>query len=304
MRKTTLPTYLILIGILLIFYGFRENIRNFMIKEVFPKEEVSFEYKNEYYLNYNFEYVENVDELNIKNKDDLLDLYFTIINSGTATFEFQCPDSYPACISDIKSIANDQNSLSNINGFVHPFNSFDTIETEFDSLGRVKLKIIKTYTDLEITELNKKVDEIINDQIKDTTTDKKEIIKILHDYIITNVKYDKERTDNNIIRYASNTAYGVLFEGYGICSGYADAMALFLNYYDIPNYKIASENHVWNAVYLDGEWYHLDLTWDDPILNTGEEILDHAYFLITTEELKTLDTTQHNFDETIFKELA
>lgn len=303
MKKATMPTYFILIGILLIFYGFREDVRNFIIKEVYIEKEVSFEYKNEYYLNYNFEYVENVDELKIQTKEDLLDLYFTIINSGVNTFEFQCPDTYASCINDVKSIANDQNSLSNINGFVHPFNSFDTIETEFDSLGRVKLKIIKTYTDLEITELNKKVDEIINEQVKDVT-DKKEIIKILHDYIITNVKYDKERTDNNIIRYASNTAYGVLFEGYGICSGYADAMALFLNHYEIPNYKVASENHVWNAVYLDGNWYHLDLTWDDPILSNGEEILDHAYFLVTTEQLKELDTTQHNFDSTIFTELA
>ena len=254
MKKATMPTYFILIGILLIFYGFREDVRNFIIKEVYIEKEVSFEYKNEYYLNYNFEYVENVDELKIQTKEDLLDLYFTIINSGVNTFEFQCPDTYASCINDVKSIANDQNSLSNINGFVHPFNSFDTIETEFDSLGRVKLKIIKTYTDLEITELNKKVDEIINEQVKNVT-DKKEIIKILHDYIIT-------------------------------------------------NYKVASENHVWNAVYLDGNWYHLDLTWDDPILSNGEEILDHAYFLITTEQLKELDTTQHNFDSTIFTELA
>ena len=37
----------------------------------------------------------------------------------------------------------------------------------------------------------------------------------------------------NIIKYESNTAYGVLFEGYGICSGYADVMGIFLNRYNI-----------------------------------------------------------------------
>jgi regulator of replication initiation timing len=243
-----------------------------------------------------------IQNLKLHNKDDLIDLYYTVINSGKGNFAFQCPEEYTNCIKDVIEIADDQNSLSNINGFVHPFNSFDTIETSYDSLGRVNLKIIKTYTDLEIKQINEKVEKIVKEEVKNET-DHEKIIKILHDYIINNVKYDKERTDNNIIRYASNTAYGVLFEGYGICSGYSDTMALFLNYYNIPNYKVISENHVWNAVYINNNWYHLDLTWDDPILNTGDEILDHSYFLITTKKLKELDTTQHTFDETIFTEL-
>ena len=81
-------------------------------------------------------------------------------------------------------------------------------------------------------------------------------------------------------------------------------MAIFLNYYNIPNYKVVSENHVWNAVYINNAWYHLDLTWDDPILSNGENVLEHSYFLITTEKLKSLDTTQHNFNENIFTEVA
>lgn len=295
--------YLVLIGSLLLIYGFREPIRQYILKEVFPREKVNFEYKNEYYLSYKFDYVENVNELNIKTRKDLINLYYTIINSGSNTFEFYCPDEYTNCLNDVKSIANDQDDLSNINGFVHPFNSFDTIETEYDSLGRVKLKIVKTYTDLEIKELEEKIIKIVNEQVKDEQ-DPEKIIKIIHDYIINNTKYDKERTDNNIIKYASNTAYGVLFEGYGICSGYADAMAIFLNYYNIPNYKVVSENHVWNAVYINNAWYHLDLTWDDPILSNGENVLEHSYFLITTEKLKSLDTTQHNFNENIFTEVA
>lgn len=133
---------------------------------------------------------------------------------------------------------------------------------------------------------------------------KKNIIKIIHDYIIKNTKYDKERSDHNIIKYQSNTAMGVFFEGYGICSGYADAMAIFLNYYDIPNFKVASENHVWNAVFIEGKWLHLDLTWDDPIVSTGEDIIDDSYFLITTEQLKKLEDSQHHFDENVYQELV
>jgi len=294
---------LILLGVLAFIYGNRDYIIGFIMENVIKKPDVSFEHKNNYYLDYQFKFVNNVESFSLKNKEDLLNLYFTVINSGVNNFDFYCPEEYENCINDVITLANDPTDLTNINGFIHPFNSFDTIETAYDSYGRVNLKIIRTYTDVEIGLLNRKVDEIIKTQIKDVT-DKKEIIKIINDYIINNTKYDKERTDNNIIKYSSNNAYGVLYENYGICSGYTDAMALFLNYYDIPNYKVISENHVWNAVLLDGVWYHLDLTWDDPIMDTGEEVLDHTYFLVTTDELEELDNSQHRFNKKVFIELA
>lgn len=274
-----------------------------IISNVIKLNEVSFEYKNSYYLKYNFKYVHSVDDFKIRNNEDLINLYYTIINNGNEKFEFYCPDEYTSCIDDITNLANNPKELSIINGFVHPYNSFDIIETKYDSLNRVTLNIIKTYSNDDIVLLNDKIEEIVKNEVKDETDVRKKI-RIIHDYIINNTKYDKERTDKNIINYESNTAYGVLYEGYGICSGYADAMAIFLNYFDIPNFKVASENHVWNAVYVDGQWYHLDLTWDDPLLTNNKDVLDDTYFLITTEQLKKLNDNQHNFDETIYSELV
>lgn len=294
----------IFLSLVLVFaYIYKDEIMDLLVNNVIKRNEEQLEVKNAYYLNYKFDYVEEVDNIEVSSKKDLLNLYYTIINNGLSNFEFYCPNSYEDCIKDVIDLANDPKDLSDINGFVHPFNSFDTIETSYDSIGRVKVKIVKTYTDVEIDKLNKKLSDIVTNQVKDEK-DEKKIIKIIHDYIINNTKYDKDRTDNNIIKYASNSAYGVLFEGYGICSGYADAMALFLDYYKIPNYKIASENHVWNAVYIDNNWYHLDLTWDDPVMDNGEDRLQHDYFLITTEQLRALDDTQHHFDENVFKELS
>ncbi len=300
MKKFIFSVFLISLAIC-VFLN-RNEIVKMIINNVIVNQEVSLEYKNSYYLKYNFNYVKSVDEFNINNKNSLINLFYTIINNGNDLFDFYCPDSYKNCINDIVIIANNPKELSVINGFVHPFNSFDTIETVYDSLGRVKLTIQKTYSNYDIVKINEKVEEIIQKEIKGEK-DKRKIIKKIHDYIINNTKYDKDRTDRNIINYQSNTAYGVLFEGYGICSGYSDAMAIFLNYYDIPNFKVSSENHVWNAVYLDGKWYHLDLTWDDPIINTGENVLDDSYFLITTKELKELKDSQHHFDEDIYSEL-
>ena len=100
-----------------------------------------------------------------------------------------------------------------------------------------------------------------------------EKIRAIHDYIINNTEYDVERNETGTSNYDSNTAYGALIQGKAICSGYADAMALFLARFNIPNYKIASGTHVWNAVYINNTWLHLDLTWDDPVSKKGN-ILD------------------------------
>ena len=110
----------------------------------------------------------------------------------------------------------------------------------------------------------------------------------------------EDASDGGASAYDSTSAYGSLIEGYSVCSGYADAMAIFLDAFGIPNLKVSSENHIWNLVNLDGEWLHLDLTWDD---------VDNArykdnYFLITTYDLFEKDKEEHNFDKDFFLEAS
>ena len=295
--------YLTLILIIVLVYNYREPLVRYFIEVFNSKEDVNFDYKNTYFIKYKFNYFNELKEYKIENQKDILDLYYTITNNGYDTFKFYCPSEYKHCIEDVKNLVFDQKKLSTINGFVHPYNSFQNIRTEYNSLGEINIDIIKTYTEEDIRMINEKMQEIITKEVKDEKNPRK-IIKIIHDYIINHTKYDKDRADKNIIRYRSNTAYGVLFEGYGICGGYTDAMALFLNYYDIPNFEISSENHIWNAVYLDGKWLHLDLTWDDPIVSTGEEILSDVYFLITAEQLRKINDVQHNYNKEVYKEIA
>ncbi len=81
-------------------------------------------------------------------------------------------------------------------------------------------------------------------------------------------------------------------------------MSLLLDKLGIKNFKIASKTHVWNAVYINNQWLHLDLTWDDPVSERGP-ILDHKYFLITTDELVKADGDDidtHVFDKTVYLE--
>lgn len=296
-------TFLILVSILGITFYFREDISIFYLTHFSTEDKViELDYKNEYYRDFYYNYVHETNDFNVKNKEQLIDIYYSIINSGIDKFTFYCSKSYEDCITDVTSLANNQVILSNINSFVHPYNSFSSIETKYDSLRRVTLKINKSYTDEQIKEINEKVQEVIDNKVKDTK-DKREIIKIVHDYIINNSKYDSQKSDKNIDMYASNIAYGPLLQGYGLCGGYTDAMAIFLDYFDIPNYKVISENHVWNAVYLDGKWYHLDVTWDDPVMKDGSDALEYSFFLITTKQLQEEESNQHQFDISVFSEV-
>ena len=139
-----------------------------------------------------------------------------------------------------------------------------------------------------------------NDILTDGMTTEEKIKKV-HDYIIDSTKYDTLKTDNiHDETYKSNTAYGVLIEGYGICSGYADTMAIFLNELGIDNYKISNDTHIWNLIYINGIWAHLDSTWDDPIsdINLNRD----TYFLISYDDLLKLNDDTHSFNKSIYTE--
>ena len=257
--------------------------------------------KNDYFLGENYSFVQSTTNFTPSNKQDILNIYYTILDRGLTDFVFYCSEEYKECIQDVKDISNNQVLLSHINNFVHPYNSFKSIETEYDTLGKITIKISHTYTDEMIRSLQQKTKEIQKDVIQDEQ-DPEKMIKLIHDYIINNSRYDSDRSDQKTVKYQSDTAYGNLIQGYGICGGYADSMKLFLDLYQIPNYKIASENHVWNLVKVNDQWLHLDLTWDDPIVTNGKDVLEYNFFLITTQELQELQTNQHNFDTAIYQE--
>lgn len=256
--------------------------------------------KNEYYRNYNFKYVANTDNFSPNTKQDILNIYYTIINSGMENFTFYCPDTYETCLDDVKDIAYNKTVLSNINDFVHPYNSFNQIETSFDSLGEINIKVIHNYTEEMEIIIDYKIDEIIKNKITDDM-DAVNKIRIIHDYIVNNTKYDQNRSDKNIFEYKSNNAYGVLIEGYGICSGYTDSMMLFLEKLNIKSYKVSSENHVWNKVFINNNWYNLDLTWDDPVNSDGSDSLEHTFFLVNDDEMLKNDKTEHTYNEDVYK---
>ena len=253
---------------------------------------------NNYHRNNNYNYVQMSEEYIPYSYQDLLNIIYSTLNNGWDTFTFYCPDEYSECLNDISKISKNSILLSNINNFVHPFNNYSKIGIVSSTTGEITINVTKLYNEDDINKINKGVDDIIKSNLTNDMSIEDKVLKI-HDYIINNTRYDVDKINDN-----SFNAKGPLFNGKAVCSGYADLMSIFLSKLGINNYKVASETHVWNALLINGEWLHIDLTWDDPIVkNSDVDTLSHQFFMVNTEKLLEFDTTDHKFDTTIYQEL-
>ena len=295
-------TYTILLIMIIMVFIYRKDITNYVTNNII-KQEIKEELKfNEYSKKTNYEYVQITNDLTVNKKEEIKNIFYTILDSGVKSFSFYCDTEYKECDNDIKTFFNDKDILSNINNFVHPYNSFKNIRISVTNYGKITLDISHLYNQDEITIINDQIDTFIKENINDTmsTNDK---IKVFHDYIINNTKFDTA-IENSLDRLNSSsyTAYGLLIDHLAICGGYTDTMAIYLNKLNIKNYRISTTEHVWNLVNLDNSWLNLDVTWDDPVTSDGSDMLRYDYYLISTSDMLNKDTTQHNFNQDVYIE--
>lgn len=305
MKKLFTTLVLILMFALTIIY-YEDIVRYIMYNFVY-RNELKYDDENQYARNENWLFVQKTDDFEPKDRQDILNIIYTALDNGWEDFTFFCPKEYEKCIDDVEDITNNSTLISNINNFIGTYNSYNKITVNINNFGRINIVVDRLYSDEIIEKTKSKVDEIYYSLVtKDMSLNQK--LKVIHDYIINNTVYDDERSDEikagkvTDLKHSSNIAYGPLFTGKAICGGYTDTMALFLDKLGLKNYKISSSNHIWNFVLIDNEWKHLDLTWDDPVVDTGENIVIDTFFLISTNDLNSKETTQHEFDTTIFKE--
>ncbi|MCM1329369.1 MAG: hypothetical protein NC253_07990 [Ruminococcus sp.] len=105
-------------------------------------------------------------------------------------------------------------------------------------------------------------------------------IKLFHDYLVLNCENDTESP-------YSDTIYGALVQKKALCEGYSKAFSYLCNLAGIENTivtGITTVPHMWNMVKLGGNWYHVDVTWDNPDDALHEEYPDvilYQYFMVT-----------------------
>ena len=124
----------------------------------------------------------------------------------------------------------------------------------------------------------RKIDTTLNtlNSIKNTvkqqlsTSSDYEKIKKVHDWLIDNVEYDMDFEGEE-----PYSIVGALTHGMAVCEGYARSFKYLMDTLEVPCILISgtatnsdgqTESHAWNYVELNGNWYAIDVTWDDPII--------------------------------------
>ena len=143
-----------------------------------------------------------------------------------------------------------------------------------------------------ISAFNARVEEILAETIEADMSPVETALS-LHDYLVLHCAYDWNVANNQgEPSYNVYTAYGALMEGNAVCQGYAMAYNLLLNKVGMETEYVTSStiNHGWSLVKIGDIWYHVDVTWDDPLpFNTGHDLpgfCDHSYFLVSTAKMK------------------
>ena len=112
--------------------------------------------------------------------------------------------------------------------------------------------------------------------------------RIIHDYIVNLVTYD-EQVANSEQEYEDTipmdfNLYGAALERSAVCEGYAKLFQYLCYNVGINCTVVEGDSneflHMWNAVCIDGEWYQIDVTWDDE-----ENYISYDYFNLTTAEM-------------------
>lgn len=130
-----------------------------------------------------------------------------------------------------------------------------------------------------------------------------EKVRVVHDYIVLNTEYDYDNLLANTIPLESFQVEGVLVHGKAVCQGYAETFQLFMELLGIESKIVTgidlktNVGHAWNQVKLEGEWYHIDSTWDDPVPDQKDKV-QYKYFLVTDEVL----SVDHRWDRTKYPE--
>ena len=129
-------------------------------------------------------------------------------------------------------------------------------------------------------------------------------IKGAHDWIIENTVYDSaivNASAEDKLLSDSYNIYGVFVNRKAVCEGYAKAFQYLMYKLGIPCLMVYGEtsggNHVWNCVSVDGQYYYIDLTMDDPVFkNKSDSFISYSYFLITESEISLTHTFQNEYN--------
>lgn len=135
-------------------------------------------------------------------------------------------------------------------------------DSKYDNRGIcVELKLDFNYTAENLKDHQQKFTHVANEIVQGAVnyTEDWEKERYVHDALLGRVDYQ-------LTAQVNQSAYSALVARETVCAGYARAFQYILHQLQIPCYYVtgvAGQNHAWNMVYLSGDFYNVDVTWDD-----------------------------------------
>jgi hypothetical protein len=87
-----------------------------------------------------------------------------------------------------------------------------------------------------------------------------EKLRYVYEYVINAAEYD-----DTYVYEANYSIVGALLYANSVCTGYSYSLKYLCDNLGIEVIVMVSDTmlHAWNAAYIDGEWYFIDVTWAD-----------------------------------------
>lgn len=172
-------------------------------------------------------------------------------------------------------------SMKDYPGYYSAVSSTESAASEVSLSLRINYKITKADFDASVNKAEAIVDEIIYEGM---TSFEKTLA--LHDYLVDHIAYTENIETSDELIY---TMYGALVHGDAVCQGYAEAFHYLAHLAGLETIIVqgtaGGEAHAWNMVKLDDAWYHVDVTWDDPVMPGGTQVKRYDYMNITSEQI-------------------
>ncbi len=160
-----------------------------------------------------------------------------------------------------------------------------------------------TYASM-LAEIDQGAEAMVSDLKGNNALDDVQKALLVHDRLAYFCEYTLIEDTADPAFLTSHSIYGAMVIGDAVCQGYAAAYTYMLEKLDIPSYICVSTalNHAWNIVYVNGNYYHVDVTYDDPIWSGTEwdvaGKVGHNYFLVSTEYMMANGHNANDYDTT------
>lgn len=168
----------------------------------------------------------------------------------------------------------------------------------------VVTKIDVTYRDYDRDALEAEVQKSLS-FVEEEWSDLEKVIAI-HDFLCTDVVYPYQDLQDNTLSANVHNLWGAVMDKSAVCDGYARAFMFYMQRVGVPCQIVTSDHHAWNQVQVDGHWYMVDTTYDDPSWDRYGNV-KHTYLMVSAEKMKQIDqantslTTKHVWEEEQFE---